>query len=207
MPGSDLELLAQAKAGDCDAIAALLERHGPRARRAIAGHIPRRWQSVLSEDDVMQQTYMDAALSIDRFEQRGDGSMGAWLARLATCNLLDALKSLEAAKRGGDRRRVEQGSGDSTTLALFDLLATTSDTPSRGAARDEAARALEQALEQLPRNYRRVIQLYDLDPRPIEAVAADLNRRQGAVYMLRSRALDRLREILGSPSKYFTDVP
>ena len=84
---------------------------------------------------------------------------------------------------------------------------TTGSTPSRHAARDEAAQILEQALEQLPRNYHRVIQPYDLDSRSIEDVAAELNRSQGAVYMLRARALDRLRAILGSPSKYFTDVP
>jgi RNA polymerase sigma factor (sigma-70 family) len=207
MAGSDLELVARAKAGDRGAIAALFEQHGPTARQAVAGHIPRRWQSVLSEDDVMQQTYMDAALSIKKFEPRGDGSMGAWMARLATCNLQDALKALKAVKRGGDRRRVEHGPGSSSALALHELLATTSSTPSRHAARDEAGQTLKRAVNRLPRGYRRVIQLYDLESKPIEQVAAELDRSQGAVYMLRARAHDRLREILGSPSRFFTDAP
>ena len=133
--------------------------------------------------------------------------MGAWLARLATCNLLDALKALEADKRGGDRRRVEQASGDSTAIALYDQLTATSGTPSRHAARDEAAATLAQALQQLPGDYRRVLQLYDLDSHPIEEVAVQLDRSPGAVYMLRARALDRLRDLLGSPSGFFTDVP
>ena len=206
MPGSDEELVAQAKDGDRDALAELFERHGPAARGTVVGHIPRRWRSLLSEDEVMQQTYMDAAHTIGKFDYRGDGSLAAWLARLAKCNLLDAIKALAATKRGGDRQRIEQLPGNSTAMALYELLATTSSTPSRHAARDEATGILQEALGQLPRNQRRVIQLYDIEGKSIGEVAAELNRSEGAAFMLRARAHDRLREVLGSPSEYFTDV-
>ena len=69
------------------------------------------------------------------------------MANLATCNLMDAVRVFETIKRGGDRRQVQQASGDSTALALFDLLAPTTGTPSRHAANDEAARDLEMDLE------------------------------------------------------------
>ena len=55
-------------------------------RRALDRASKRRAGNTLSGEKKIR-AYMDAGLSIDRFELRGDGSFGAWLARLATCNL------------------------------------------------------------------------------------------------------------------------
>lgn len=204
MDPTDEELLAQARDGNREALSALLERTGPVVRRGVEGRIPKRWQSLLSEDDVMQQTYADAAIGLGQFVYYGEGSFRAWLASLAKYNLLDAIKMLEAEKRGGNRRRIEAASGETSYLALYEHLGATSSTPSRRAALDEAQTALEKALQQLPPAYRMVVRMYDLDGRPIEAVAAALGRSKGAVYMLRSRALERVAEIMGTASKYLS---
>jgi RNA polymerase sigma-70 factor (ECF subfamily) len=207
MANSDSELLERARSGDRDALVALLEQHGPAVRRRIAGRIPRRWRSVLSDDDVMQQTYADAVLGIGRFEPRGEGAFAAWMIRLAECNLFGALRMLRARKRGGDRHRVEPPSGGEFTPALEELLATSSGTPSRKVALHEATSTLTSTLDKLPPVYRRVIELYDLEQRPIDDVAHRLERSQGAVYMLRARAHERLAETMGRASNYFSDVP
>jgi DNA-directed RNA polymerase specialized sigma24 family protein len=81
MTQTDDELLERARAGSNEALAELLERHGPAVRAGLRGMIPARWRSLLSEDDVMQQTYADAALGLDRFESR-DAFQG-WLAAQA----------------------------------------------------------------------------------------------------------------------------
>jgi DNA-directed RNA polymerase specialized sigma24 family protein len=39
--------------------------------------------------------------------------------------------------------------------------------------------------------------MFDLEGRPVQQIASALQRSEGAVYMLRARAHDRLREILG----------
>lgn len=44
----------------------MLARHGAVVQQMVARRIPRRWRSVLSPEDVMQQTYMDAVRSIDQ---------------------------------------------------------------------------------------------------------------------------------------------
>jgi len=204
MTATDQELFAQATGGDVDAVGDLLRRHGPAARRNISGRIPRQWQSVVSEDDVMQQTYADAFRSIGRFEPTADGSFAGWLTSLARCNLRDATKMLEAEKRGGGRRRVEAPCTDESYVALYDLLAASGTTPSRHAAREEARAALKEAIQQLPDAYRTLVQLYDLEGQSIESVAQALNRSPGAVYMLRARAHSRLGEILGGPSDFLS---
>ncbi len=203
MPESDDGLLRRATAGNGDALGMLLERHGPVVRRDVSKRIPNRWRSLLSDDDVMQQTYADAFRSVTQFVSQGEGSFGKWLATLARCNVRDAVKMLEAQKRGGDRRRVDRRAGDESAVALFEELATTGSTPSQHAASAEARADLEKAIRVLSPTYRQVVQMYDIEGRTIQEVATALNRSPGAVYMLRSRAHDRLRETLGRTSKYF----
>jgi len=205
MEAFEENLLGSAVNGDRDAIAALLKRHGPAARQCLTGRIPQRWQSVLSEDDVMQQTYADAAASISQFDSKHESSFGKWLATIALRNLQDALKMLEAEKRGGNRRRVEPGTGDDSFVALYELLGSPGSTPSGHVARKEAIAALQCAIQRLPEAHVRVLRMYDFEGQPVRAVAEALRRTPGAVLMLRARALHRLHEIMGSTSEYFGD--
>ena len=198
-------MLNQAVGGDRDALDGLLERHGPAARRGLAGAIPKRWQSVLSLDDVMQQTYADAFLDIGGFVPVAEGSFAGWLLTMAKRNLLDALRILEAEKRGGGRAPLQAAAGDDSFVALYEQLGGSSSTPSRKAARSEGRAALERAIRQLPQLQRRVVRTYDLEGQPVEEVAAALKRSVGAVYMLRARAHRRLCQIMGTASDYLSD--
>jgi len=200
----DSTLVDAAAAGDQDALERLLERHAPELRRRIAGLMPRRWRSLLSDDDILQQTYADAFLSISRLQTRDEDVFLSWLARMARRNLIDAVRMLDAEKRGGGRRRVEPG-GESG-LALYEVLGGTSQTPSRQAARIEAGQALDQALRRLPAEYQRVVRMFDLEGRSIEEAAEAMGRTTGATYMLRIRAHRMLCEIMGTESKYLSKL-
>jgi RNA polymerase sigma-70 factor (ECF subfamily) len=202
--GSDL--LDRAVAGDGEALAQLLERHALEVRRTVSSHIPQRWQAVLSADDVMQETYVDAFLDIGRFDPRGDGAFVAWLVTLARRNLLDALRMLEAAKRGRSHRRVQPTNAHGSLLILFDQLANPGATPSRAVARAEAHLSLREAIERLPASYRMIVELFDLGGQPIENVASALALTVGAVYMRRARAHRQLRDMLGNPSQFLTSA-
>ena len=201
---SDSVLLRQATSGDGHALEELLQGHGHVVRRRLAGEIPRRWQSALSMDDVMQQTYADAFLDIDRFVQDGEGSFTTWLTTLAKCNLVDALRMLQAEKRGNGRRRIQPEARNESFVALYELLDAGRTTPSQHLAREEARTALECAIRQLPESYRRVVEMYDLRGESVDKVAQALKRSPAAVYMVRARAHRRLREVMGNPSKYFS---
>jgi RNA polymerase sigma-70 factor (subfamily 1) len=202
----DADLVARATGGDADALAALLAQFGPAVRHRLVGRIGQAWRSVLDEDDVMQVTYLEAFLRIRSFRPRGEAgaSFQAWLAQVAENNLRDAVRGLERAKRPDPRRRVTGGVSQESYVSLVEMLGMTSTTPSRQAAGHEAADAIEAALAQLPADYRTVIRMYDLEGRDIEEVGRALKRSSGAVYMLRARAHDRLREVLGSASKFFS---
>jgi RNA polymerase sigma-70 factor (ECF subfamily) len=203
----DGELLEKAAEGDTAALRALLERFGPQVRNVIRGRIGKQWRAVLDADDVLQVTYLEAFLQIDQLNARDAASFAAWLTRIAENNLRDAIKELERQKRPHPSKRVQRGAGDESCLTLLEVVGGTTTTPSRKAAQREAADIIRSALDRLPADYCQAVRLYDLEGRSSEQVAATLGRSVGAVHMLRARAHDRLRALLGSESKFFSDKP
>jgi RNA polymerase sigma-70 factor (ECF subfamily) len=198
------DLVRRAVNGDPEALTELLEREGPVVRQRIESKIGVAWRSVLDADDVMQVSYMEAFMQIARFQPGGEGAFRAWLSQVAENNMRDAIKSLERAKRPDPRRRVHGPPGEESFVALVELLGVTNSTPSQHAARGEFKSAIDQALSRMPPDYSRVITLYDLEARPAAEVAAVMGRSSGAIFMLRARAHDRLRELLGSSSRFFS---
>lgn len=204
MKSNETDLLNRAIAGNVEALSALLEDVGPEVRRIVAADFPSRLQSMLSMDDVMQQTYADVFLGIERFVPRGEGAFRAWLIRLAKRNLVDAIRMESAEKRGGTRQRIVACTPEASFAELYEIISRTQSTPSRKVAATEAKGALEEALTKLPVHYAQVVRLYDLEGQSIEVVAKAVSRSVGATYMLRSRAHDWMGELMGSASRFFT---
>lgn len=204
MAASETDLVARAIRGDSEALTDLLEQEGPAVRQRIESTLNSVWRSSFDPDDVMQVSYMEAFMQIGRFQPGGPGSFRAWLAHIAENNMRDAIKSLERAKRPDPRKRVHGPPGEQSFVALVELLGVTNSTPSQHAARREFRGAIDSALSRMPPDYSRVITLYDLEGRSPQEVAAIMGRSQGAVFMLRARAHDKLRELLGSSSQFFS---
>ena len=202
--GLMVNLVNRARAGDRGALGDLLQQHGPKIRRTLRGAIPKRWQALLSIDDVLQQTYLDAFLDIGDFAGSRPEAFQSWLSTMARRNLHDAIRMLSAEKRGGDRTRFTQAMSDESFVSLFELTGGTQSSPSRTASKGEIRTFIEDALQRLPPDYRQAVVLFELEGLRAERVAEMLNRSTGAVYMLRARALDRLASILGPCSKYLS---
>jgi len=200
----DRHLFDAARDGDRDALSWLLREHSPAARAVVRGNIPAKWQSLLSEDDVLQQTYADAILGIQQFRSDEPGAFSAWLAKLAKNNLLAAIEMLETAKRGGDRQRLEFVDSDDSCVELFLSVTAGGTTPSRQVAREEAKAAVLKALDRLPSTYAAVVRMYDIEGRDAQEVGGQLKRSPGAVYMLRARAHEQLAGLMGSASAFLT---
>lgn len=203
MIASDDELLARAVDGDANALSALLEEYGPQVRRKLVIGPP--WRGLLDAADVMQVTYMEAFLRIGQLASRKIAGFVAWLTRIAERNLRDAIKELTRDKRPDPRRRVTPQPQDDSYAALLDAVGFTTHTASRDAVANEAEHLLEAAIARLPETYRKVVRACDLEDQSADEVARELGRSPGAVYMLRARAHDRLHELLGSTSKFFSD--
>lgn len=200
----DLQLIERATAGDAAALRTLLERCGPQLSREMRGQIAPVWRSQIDADDVMQVTYLEAFLQLHTLLVRDAAGFYSWLRRIALNNLRDAIKELERKKRPNPSRRVDGPTSEESYVALVEALGATSATPSRDAARREIGGIIERTLERLPPDYRRVIRRCDLEGRDAGEVAAEMGRSPGAIHMLRARAHDRLRALLGSEADFFS---
>ena len=197
---SESNLIAQAVEGDRDALTTLLRKYGPRLRQHL--RISRTWRGWLDAEDVLQVTYLEAFLRIRQLISREPAAFAGWLRTIAENNLRDAIRELGRDKRANPRRRVRPPTFDESTSLLLEKVARTSLTASRIVVGKEAQEALRQAVAQLPQTYRKVVELYDLEAKSPAEVTRVLGRSTGAIHMLRARAHDRLREILGSESKF-----
>ncbi|MCH7872208.1 MAG: sigma-70 family RNA polymerase sigma factor [Planctomycetes bacterium] len=198
---TDRQSITDAVRGDPDALSELLQTHAPRLRRALQAD--NAWLSYLELEDVLQVTFLEAFLHIRRFDAERADSFAGWLLRIATNNLRDLQRELAAAKRPPPEKRVALDFGRSC-VALIETLSGAAPTPSHAAAAAEAQDLLAEALQKLPEDYRTVVQQYDLDGCSVAEVAKKLGRSEGAVYMLRARAHDRLRAMLGTESRFFS---
>ena len=203
MDKSDGEVVRRATAGEEEALSALLARHGPEVQERLRGKIGAQWQAAIDVADVMQVTYLEAFLRIRQFTPQETGSFLAWLTRIAENNLRDSIRALERAKRPSPRRRIGESPGEDSVVALVEVLGYTTTTPSRHAGRHEVSELVDRAVRKLPPDYATVIRLYDLEGQSADRVARVMDRSIGAVYMLRARAHDRLRELLGAESNFF----
>lgn len=198
------QLLTKARDGDRKALVALLEAMGPRVRARIEPKIPPTLRSSVDADDVMQVTYLEAVTRIDKFTTGGSSAFLAWLTRLADNNLTDAIRWLQSAKRPSPSRRVSARSADDSASDFLGMLGVQTATPSRDAARGEAGRWLDAALASLPADYEKVVRLYDLEGKSPPEVAEAMGRSQGAMWMLRARAHERLKEAMGPAGRFFS---
>lgn len=200
MSGLDARIRA-AVDGDVEAMTDLLNEYGPEVERSLS--IAREWRAVLEPADVMQVTYLEAFLQITRYDTQRSEPFRAWLQRIAENNLRDAIRGLQRQKRPQPSNRLTLRAGSDSTTELYAQLGVTSTTPSEHITQEERDHRLQAALDALPEDYGRVVRLYDIQTLPIAEVAKQLGRSSGAVHMLRARAHDRLRQLLGPASGWF----
>lgn len=209
MAETEAELVGRAVAGDADALSELLSQFGPSIGERLGSQIRLQFRSAFDIDDVLQTTYLEAFLRIGTFKDRGTGAFAAWLNQIATNNLRDALRELERQKRPPVDQRIIAAGGDSQSAAagLLDRMGWTSTTPSRCASEREQQALVLAALDRLPPDYARVLRMYELDGCAVDVIAQTMGRSVGAVFMLRARAIDRLRDVLSGFSEISSELP
>lgn len=179
---------------------AFLENHARELRSQI--RVDRRWRHLLDVEDVLQITYLEAFQSFHQLRDFSEKALLGWLANSARNNLRDAVRGLAAARRTDGKNRVEPGDSDQSEQAFYDQLRIATTTPSRELTAKELRAALHDAMKKLPESYAGVI-AGTLAEQTVAEIAKLMGRTEGAVYMLRSRAYERLRDHLGASSMYF----
>lgn len=98
-----MELVTRAQDGDLSAYNRLFERYYERVLHIVHIRLGKHIKSFLEAEDILQETFIAAVKTFDRFEMRHESSLIAWLARLAENKIREAVDYHHAQKR--DRRR------------------------------------------------------------------------------------------------------
>lgn len=192
------ELIARLRAGDAEALAAFVELR----RGSLLAFIDRRLgsplRSKLEPEDVLQEVSADALRALPSIGA-SERDPFSWLCQIAERRIIDAHRRYVAAQKRSAAREVslhapaagEVGGG------LVDLLALSLTTASQVFSRNQRELRLLQALERLPKEQREALRLRYVEGLPSKEIALRLNKSDGAIRVMLSRSLDRLKVLLG----------
>jgi RNA polymerase sigma-70 factor (ECF subfamily) len=144
---------------------------------------------------VVQQTLLEAHRAREQLEKMSEAQQAAWLRRALAHNLTDEVRKLTTAARDVNlERSLEDALAESSTRLEACLVAE--ESPTEQAMRNEQLLRLAEALDQLPEDQRRAVEMHHLQGLPVAEVARELGRSEGAAGALLVRGLKRLRELL-----------
>lgn len=186
--------VAAAIAGDREALKRLLAESSDSLTRYVEGKLGPSLQSIISADDVVQETFIQAIADVGGCQASDGRGFAAWLKGVANHRMQDLIKGLKRKKRGGDFQRVETAAAASRSRVDFvQLLSAGISTPSRRFAVGEAGAVLQAALACLPEDQRTAVRMQYFEGRSVNDIAERLDRSPAAVRGLVRRAMDALR--------------
>jgi RNA polymerase sigma-70 factor (ECF subfamily) len=171
----EASLVARAKRRDEAAISQLYHQYAP----GIYGYIASRVGSPALADDLTSEVFLRALEGLPRFEYRGI-SFGAWLYRIAHDRVADHFR--QQARR--------------QTLPLENGFLAPQNGVERQAEASLEARRLKKAIGQLTADQQHVILLRFNAGLKLKETAYVMGKSIGAIKMLQSRALTRLRQLV-----------
>jgi RNA polymerase sigma-70 factor (ECF subfamily) len=183
------ELVERVRGGDTDAFRELFERYHHKLALLIHYKLGEGLRSALETDDAVQETFLEAARDLARFEYRSPGSFYRWLAAIAGHVLEDAARHQARRKRDGGKRVPLRSASQPGGVEPVDP----GLTPTRILFAQERMRELMARLDALPAQYREVILLAKFEGLTTPEIAARLGKQREQVALLLHRALTRLR--------------
>ncbi len=146
-----------AQAGDNAALNDLFRRYLPRVTRLVAARLGEQWGELAGEEDLVQESFIDALKALRAGKVATNGDFCNWMATCVQNNIRDEVRRAHAGKR--DRNKVRRQADMSQTFLTETILGADEATPSQLALARETEERLEAALSGLSPVYREVISL------------------------------------------------
>jgi RNA polymerase sigma-70 factor (ECF subfamily) len=192
---SDEDLVERHRAGDADAFRVLSDRYFEKLRgrieRGLSPGVLRR----MAASDILQEANLVALRRFADFEDRGEGSFGAWFGKIVDLKIREAIQRHVAADKRCVRREVSRA--DRCSTANF---AGRGHTPSQVLIGRETEQAAMDAMARLPERDREVLQLLQVRKLTTTEAATRLGITRDALRQRYARALARFEEMLGLSS-------
>ena len=177
----DAAAVALARTGDGDAFRLLVERHGRRVFRLAF----RLTGSEADAEDIVQETFLRAYRSLDRFDERA--LVGSWLYRIATNCALDLIRSKK--QRAGQELPVAEAEAEAPATAA-------AAEPERLVMDGQLQVRIGAALQTLTTQERVAFTLRHFEGRSIEEIGGILGTAASATKQAVFRAVQKMRRAL-----------
>lgn len=188
-------LLAEAKIGSETARGALFEHHRTYLELLARVELGRRLKNKIDPSDVVQETFLEAHRSFDRF--RGEGEFTSWLRTILARRLAHVVRRyVRSQGRDVRREQVFDPVMEQSPRAVWRGRVSVQPSPSQKADLREQVVLLAEALRHLPSDYREVVLLRHFEELSFVEVARRMHRSLDSVQKLWVRALARLRREL-----------
>jgi RNA polymerase sigma-70 factor, ECF subfamily len=192
---TDQEVVDRVRAGDTALYEIIMRRYNQRLYRVTYAIL----RDSAEAEDVVQDAYVRAYQHLDQFA--GYAPFSTWLTRIA---VHEALRRLQLRKRSQQFEEVEHDE-DSFMNGPDTTIAETSLDPEQRASNAELGQILEEAVLDLPDQYRTVIMLRDVEELSTAETAAalELTEQNVKVRLHRGRGMmrDRLFARVGAGGK------
>ena len=189
------------KAGDANALARAFDDHRERLGRTIRFRVDSRLLARLDVEDILQESYMNAATRTSHVNAKDDRQLFVWFRLIVMQTLVDLhRRHLGAKMRDAGREVTAQHGCDSrsTSLSMSRMLIGNLTTPTQSLRRAEAQQALDSALAAMNDMDREVLALRHFEELTNQEVAAVLDIEPKAASIRYVRALRRLKTIMES---------
>jgi RNA polymerase sigma-70 factor (ECF subfamily) len=191
---SDALLVERAQAGDMHAFELLVLKYRRRIQRVIARLV----RDADLVEDIAQETFLRAYRALPQF--RGESQFYTWLYRIAI-NTAKKMLLQRQHEPAAPPPAVAEEAGEETFAAESEPMAE--DTPETLYAARELAQAVEQALADLPEDWRQAVTLREIDGLSYEDIAARMGSPIGTVrsriFRAREAIAQRIRPLLQRP--------
>lgn len=191
MDESERTLRERFRRGDEGAFRALVERYTDGLRARLSARIPERLRRRVSSSDVLQETCILAFARREDFEDRGEGSFGAWLDAIAERKLNEEIRRHAGTAKRAAHREVPRGRRPDTSAFVG-----RQRSPSSIVQRGEDLERVREAMSRLSEDHRTVLRLALERGLPLREVAVQMGRSREAAKKLYGRAVVRLRALL-----------
>ncbi|MBY5438825.1 RNA polymerase sigma factor [Rhizobium leguminosarum] len=182
---SDADLVPLAKMGDESAIRTIVQRHNQRLFRTARAVIRNDWEA----EDVVQAAYTKAFTNLAAF--RGEAQLSTWLTRIT---LNEALGRVRARKNTTGIEEIDmQTAAPGGEVLQFPSSLSATD-PETELSRSEARHLLENAVDELPDDFRAVFVLRDVEGMSTEEAASYLGIRPETAKTRLHRARKMMRQ-------------
>jgi RNA polymerase sigma-70 factor (ECF subfamily) len=171
----DSTLIEKALVGQTECFAVLMDRHIAAVRGCISSLV----RNASDVDDLVQNTFLKAWLHLSAF--RFEANFRTWITRVAIN------EALTLYRRNGSRPSCQAQEN-------LETFPSRCESPDKTLARSEARRTVRTAVARLPRKYREILTLCDLEELGTQETARHL---QANIPMVKSR-LFRARQMLAA---------